>query len=236
MSADPNLAILVFARLDSRRLPGKTMTPLAGRPILGRVVDRLRRVAGSPAIVVATSDRALDDPIAAFAKSEGVDVFRGTLDDVARRAHDCALARGFKAIVRISADSPFIDPAVIGAVIARFRQGDADLATNVFPRSYPPGVSVEVLATEALGRMLALTDDGGDREHVTRYIYAHADRFRIANVTVGDDRYSGVGLTVDTPDDLVRAAWIAGRLGTDLASASLDRTVALARAWQEGQR
>lgn len=236
MSVSPNLAVLVFARLDSRRLPGKTMTPLAGRPILGRVIDRLRRVAGSPAIVVATSDRTLDDPIADFATSEGVDVFRGALDDVARRAHDCALARGLQAIVRISADSPFIDPVVIGAVMDRFRHGDVDLATNVFPRSYPPGVSVEVLATEALSRMLAMTDDGEDREHVTRYIYAHADRFRIANVAVGGDRYRGISLTVDTPDDLARAAWIAGQLGTEQASAGLDRIVALARAWQEEQR
>jgi spore coat polysaccharide biosynthesis protein SpsF len=236
VNAGPKLAILVFARLDSRRLPGKTMMPLAGRPILGRVIDRLRRVAGVLGIVVATSDRALDDPIADFARSEGVDVFRGALDDVAQRAHDCALSKGFEAIVRISADSPFIDPAVIAAVIARYRRGDVDLATNVFPRSYPPGISVEVMATVALGRVLALTDDREDREHVTRYIYAHADRFRIGNVAVEDDRYSGIGLTVDTPDDLARAAWIAGRLGADIANAGLDRVVALARVWQEEQR
>jgi spore coat polysaccharide biosynthesis protein SpsF len=227
----------VFARLDSRRLPGKTLIALDGRPILSRVIDRLGRVEGRPAIVVATSDRPLDDPIAEFAAGEGVSVFRGALEDVARRAYDCAIALGFDAIVRISADSPFIDPAVISAVIARFAVGDVDVATNVFPRTYPPGVSVEAVATAALGRMLALTDDPQDREHVTRYIYAHPDVFRIANVAAGDERYRGVSLTVDTPDDLAKAQWIAQRLGADQAGAGLDRVVALARDWQasEGQ-
>lgn len=231
MTAESAPTILVFARLDSRRLPGKTLLPLEGRPILGRVIDRLRRVAPRPGIIVATSDRPLDDPIEAFARAEGVGVFRGTLDDVAQRAFDCAMSRALPALVRISADSPFIAPDVIGQVVERFERGDVDLATNVHPRSFPPGISVEVLATAALGRVLAATRDPEDREHVTRYIYAHADKFRIANVSAPDGRYGGVSLTVDTDADLAKARWIAGRLGPDMAAAGLDAIVALAREW-----
>jgi spore coat polysaccharide biosynthesis protein SpsF len=231
VSAAAATAILVFARLDSRRLPGKTLLPLEGRPILGRVIDRLRRVVPPTDIIVATSDRPLDDPIDGFARAEGVAVFRGALDDVAQRAYDCATSCNLAALVRISADSPFIDPDVIGAVMARFDRGDVDLATNVHPRSFPPGVSVETLATAALGRMLAMTGDSDDREHVTRYIYAHPDLFRIANVAAPEGRYADVSLTVDTEADLAKARWIAGRLGSEMATADLDAVVSLAREW-----
>jgi len=231
VNAAASFAILIFARLDSRRLPGKTLTPLLGRPLLGRVIDRLRRIDRPAKLIVATSDRSIDDPIASFAGAEGVGVFRGALDDVAQRARDCARAHGLDAIIRISADSPFIDPQIVDMVAARFARGDVDLATNVFPRSFPPGISVEALATNALRQVIELTNDPADREHVTRYLYAHPDRFRIANVAAPDQRYHGVSLTVDTPDDLQKIVWIAGRLGVSMANAGLDEIVALARQW-----
>ena len=60
-------AIIVFARMDSVRLPGKALADLCGRPMLGRVLDRVRRAKRGGRIVVATSERKSDDEIAAFA-------------------------------------------------------------------------------------------------------------------------------------------------------------------------
>lgn len=231
MTAAPGgTVIAVFARLDSKRLPGKALTSLAGRPLLGRVLDRVRAAArADEPVVLATSDRAVDDPIATFGDAEGVAVFRGDGEDVAGRCLACADAFGAARVVRISGDSPFIDAALLRAVIARGAEADApDLATNVFPRTFPPGVSVESIAVSALRRMLAETADPQDREHVTRYIYANPGRFRIANVAAPDGRYAGVALTVDTPDDLAKAEWIAARLD-DPVSADLDTIAALAR-------
>jgi spore coat polysaccharide biosynthesis protein SpsF len=225
------LGIVVFARLDSRRLPGKALRDLAGRPLLGRVLDRLRAVEPRLPIVVATSDRALDDPIAAFAEVEGAALFRGAADDVLGRAHACAEAFGFSAIVRISGDSPFIDPALIERCVAQFEAAlpRLDLVTNIMPKSFPPGVSVEVIATEVLRRMTRDAVAADEREHVTPYLYRNAARFRIENLAAPDGRYRGVSLTVDEPRDLDRAAWIAATLGARAAEASLDEIVALAR-------
>ncbi|HEY0837414.1 MAG TPA: NTP transferase domain-containing protein [Azospirillum sp.] len=241
MTSARGTVIAVFARLDSKRLPGKALTDLAGRPLLGRVLDRLRAATaseplrGTP-IVLATTDRPADDPIAAFGAAEGVSVFRGDCEDVAGRCLACADAQGAGRVVRISGDSPFIDAGVLRAVIAGATgAGAPDLVTNVFPRTYPPGVSVESIATAALRRMLDETADPQDREHVTRHIYANPDRFRIVNVAAPDDRYAGVTLTVDTPEDLDKATWIAARLGPAAVTADLDTVVALARQWPHGK-
>ena len=230
--ADP-IGIVVFARLDSHRLPGKALRELVHRPLLARVLDRLRATQQGLPVVLATSDRALDDPIAVLGAGEGVAVFRGSAHDVAGRALGCAQSFGLGAIVRISGDSPFIDPGLIDLCVARFRETPGlDLVTNVMPRTFPVGASVEVISASALARIIAATDDPQDREHVTRYVYGHPDAFRIENVAAPDRRYEGFTLGVDTDDDLVRAAFIVEALGPRVASAPLADVVALARRWQ----
>lgn len=219
------IAIVVFARMDSRRLPGKALLRLAGRPMLARVLDRVRR--SRFPVIVATSDRAIDDPIAALAADEGVPCFRGDANDVAARALACMDAHRLDALIRISGDSPFIDPALIEAVADRFAaQPGTEIATNVHPRSFPPGESVEAITLRALARIAADARDLADREHVTAYAYAHPERFRIVNYAAAAS-YDGIALTVDTSEDLARTEWMLAS-GAD-AAAPLDAIVALAR-------
>ncbi len=224
--------VIILARMDSRRLPGKVLRRLGGQPILFHVIDRIRKVAAADAVVVATSDRAVDDAIA-DAVAGRVALFRGPAEDVALRCLGCAEAFGFSSFCRISADSPFIDPGLVSRVIALYREHDLDIATNVVPRSYPYGVSAEVLSADALRRMLAEAGDPEDREHVTRYIYRHPGRFRLMNLSAPNGDYRGVRLVVDDNEDLRRAQWIVSQLEGPPADATLDRLVGLARAWDE---
>ena len=220
--------LIVFARMGSARLPGKMLAELAGRSLIARVLDRARRVNGVTP-VVATTTRAADDALAAAVASLGVPVFRGDDADVAGRALACARAFGFMRFARVTGDSPFLEPALYETLLRRHRDEALDLATNAFPRSFPVGVTAEVIATDALARVCAATAEPRLREHMTTYIYEHPDAFRIANEAAPDDRYAGLRLAVDTPDDLARAAWIVERLDMGAAEAPLDRIVALAR-------
>lgn len=222
--------IIVLARMDSRRLPGKAMTDLGGRPLLGRVLDRACRIPGDHRLVVATSDRAIDDPIADFAAALGVAVFRGSTDDVAQRILACADALGLERIARISGDSPFIDPALVARLLARHAERQAEIVTNVLPRTFPAGLSVEVVGTEVLRRILDMTRDAQDREHVTRYVYAHPERFDVHNVPADVDD-SDLVLTIDTPEDLARARWLVAQLGDTPEQASSATVIALGRRW-----
>jgi spore coat polysaccharide biosynthesis protein SpsF (cytidylyltransferase family) len=222
--------VLVFARLDSRRLPGKVLLDIGGRPMLGHVIARAKRIEGAALVAVATSDRGADDPIAALTEREGVRVFRGALDDVAGRGLAAARAFGLERFARVCADRPFFDPDLATTLLARHRRERLDLATTLFPRTWPPGLTTEIVGTAALARALERTDDPEDREHVTRYFYAHADEFRIGNAAPPADDLSDLRLVVDDAADLDRARWIADGLA-DAPAAALADIVRRARSW-----
>lgn len=220
--------ITVLARLDSQRLPRKAMRDFMGKPLVVRVLERVQQAGPT---VLATSDRPVDDELADIGERAGVRVFRGSADDVLGRLLKAAQVCNFDPVVRISGDSPFIDPALIRTMIEIHRKADVDVTTNVMPRTFPPGNSVEVLSCAALQRVDALAASVDDREHVTSYIYRNAGAFRIANHAAPDARYQGIALTVDSPSDLDRLRWIAANF-PDPASARFDDIVAMAKAYR----
>ena len=108
MKRSSKIGVLIFSRFDSSRLPGKALLDISGKELLGRVIDRSKKIRGITGVAVATSDRNIDDNVAAFAKAQGVDVFRGSVDDVAKRAIEACNFYGWDAFVRICGDRPFL--------------------------------------------------------------------------------------------------------------------------------
>jgi len=196
---------IVTARYSSRRFPGKVLHKLHGRPMLAHTLDRLKSVDQLDEILVATSSDVSDEAIAEFAQASGFPAWRGQLDDVLGRLQAAASAHNADAIVRISGDSPLLDPNLIRAVLELFIRDRPDLATNVFPRSFPKGQSVEVVSRDALERLAYQARLAEDREHVTRYAYSNPGRFSIRNFVAETSRPE-LQLSVDTPADLDRAA------------------------------
>jgi spore coat polysaccharide biosynthesis protein SpsF len=182
-------------------------------------------------VVVATTDRSVDDPIAAFAAEEGVAVFRGASEDVAKRCVDCADRFGFDVVSRICGDSPFIDPDLMSAMIDERERRSVDIATNVMPRSCPSGNAVEIVTAGAMHRVLDSTDDPDDREHVTRYIYQHPDEFTIWGHAVSPETFAGVRIVVDTPQDLEQVRWLVAQLSVPPAAADYETIANLSRHW-----
>jgi spore coat polysaccharide biosynthesis protein SpsF (cytidylyltransferase family) len=150
--------------------------------------------------------------VAAFCAANGTLVFRGALDDVAGRLYAAAAAHELDALVRVSGDSPFLDPALLDEAIRLYGESGAEVVTNVHPeRTFPPGQSVELLELAALRRGLELMTEPGDREHVTPAIYRHAERFRLRSFASGSERPQ-INLTVDAPADAARAAAVLERM------------------------
>lgn len=220
-----HIPALIFARMDSTRLPGKALKLLAGQPVLGRVIRRLSQAGEIDGIVVCTSDRAIDDPIAAFAEDKKASLFRGSAHDVLGRAAAAARSLNADAVVRISGDSPFMDPALVDQLVRAHRDVQPDLTTNVHPRSYPAGLSVEVIAMTALEKLDQATPEPADREHVTPYLYRHDDDFRIENIAAAEP-LRDVDLALDTEADFTFQSWLAGEVAEN---AGLDKIIAAAR-------
>lgn len=192
--------LIVQARMTSTRLPGKVLLPLAGEPMLTRLVERLRRVQRADGIVIATTTNATDDPIAALCSQLGMPCHRGSEHDVLSRYADAARLHGANTVVRITSDCPLIDPALIDQVIAAYEEGGSDYVSNMLPPTWPYGMAVEVFSAAALAQAHAEATQAAEREHVTPFIYWHPERYRLRNVASPVD-LSQHRWTVDTPED-----------------------------------
>ncbi|MDP6446202.1 MAG: NTP transferase domain-containing protein [Pirellulaceae bacterium] len=195
-------AAVVVCRLDSARLPGKVLREVGGRPLLAWVVDRLRRANGlDRGVIVATSDRPVDDPIEQFCRRQDIAVFRGATYDVAYRVLSCATAYELKWFARVNADSPFVDAELIDRACAAAVSDQYDLITNLHPRTFPYGVSVELIRLanyESAYRRMCAPEHF---EHVTKILYEPDFACRRLNLTRAGSDLSGARLTVDTPAD-----------------------------------
>jgi glutamate-1-semialdehyde aminotransferase/spore coat polysaccharide biosynthesis protein SpsF (cytidylyltransferase family) len=166
--------------MGSSRLPGKTIADVAGRPLLLHVVERVQRARRVDKVVVATTDQAADDPIATLCQQGGIQYFRGCEDDVLDRFYRTAQASTADVVVRITADCPLIDPAVIDKVVTRFQLGDCDYVSNTLRYTYPDGLDTEAFSFAALERAWREAKKPSEREHVTPYL--RTEKFRVANV------------------------------------------------------
>ncbi|WP_303673658.1 glycosyltransferase family protein [Vampirovibrio chlorellavorus] len=198
--------IIVQARMTSTRLPGKVLMPVLGKPLLAYELERLQRCQQADALMVATTINASDDPVVALCQELNVPVFRGSEQDVLSRYHGAAQQIKAETVVRVTADCPLIDPAVVDAVIAHFKaaqkgtQSVLDYASNTLVRSYPRGLDVEVFSRSALEIAHQEAMEPAHREHVTPFFYQNPQRFRLASLEApknwGHHRW-----TVDTPED-----------------------------------
>jgi spore coat polysaccharide biosynthesis protein SpsF len=195
------IRIFVQARMSSLRFPGKMLAALAGRPLVEHVLERCGKAFGHEQVVLATSTDASDDALAGHARNLGYSVFRGELDNVLARFQRCLATHPCEWFVRVSGDSPLIDPALIARVAER-RTRQYDLVTNVQMRTFPPGQSVEVVRAERFARIEPAKLAADEREHVTLAYYRRAGEFRILSVLSRDPALASRRMVVDTPEDL----------------------------------
>lgn len=192
----------IEARMTSSRLPGKTLLPAAGMPMLEHLVRRLRAVPSIDAIVLATTVNAADAPLVELADRLGIAAFRGDEDDVMQRVIDAAASVNADVVVEITGDCPIIDPEIVEQSIRMFKAHQADYVSNALVRSYPDGMDTQVFRLETLKRSAAMTKDRLDREHVTLHIRNHPELFsQVHLVAPPEIHWPELGLTLDERSD-----------------------------------
>jgi len=208
---------VIQARMGSTRLPGKVLIDLAGEPALTRVINRTGRARTVDTVIVATTTKSRDDPLADLCAASGTACFRGSETDVLDRYYQTALQHDLDMIVRITSDCPLIEPTIIDLVVTGYleRAGTLDYASNIIPRrTWPRGLDTEVMSIEALTRAWRESEDPDHREHVTPYIYSVQGGFSIHSVEHADD-FSHHRWTLDTPEDLEFLQLIYTHFGRD---------------------
>lgn len=194
----------IQARMGSTRLPGKTMKPILGKPLLGLLVERVRRSQFASKFIIATTVSAEDDVIADWCLRNGFPLFRGSEEDVLGRFYEASMQFPGDPIIRITADCPLIDPVVIDRVVKFYIEGQAsyDYVSNTIERCFPRGMDVEVFSLKCLHQAAHEARLPGEREHVTPFIYTHPERYRIGQL-LDKRNASQYRLCVDTAEDYV---------------------------------
>ena len=187
--------------MGSNRLPGKVLAELAGEPVLAHCVMRARACSAVDDVIVATTTLAADDPIVELCRARGWRWFRGSEHDVLDRFHQAARDANADDVIRLTADCPLNDATVMTALVGRYRADGADYASTSYPRrTFPLGISSEIMRASVLERAWRDDDDPAWREHVTPYIYRHPERFRLSGFSCEAD-YTYHRWTLDTPED-----------------------------------
>lgn len=230
----PRTVAIIQARTGSTRLPRKTLAPVLDRPLLDLMLERVERARALSQIVLATTTLTRDDELVAIARGRGIETFRGSEQDVLSRYVGAATAARAEVVVRLTADCPLIDPAVIDHVVAVAHDtlGErVDLVTNAphAGSTYPDGMNVEVLTAQTLARVDALATAAEDREHVTLRLYRAPFHLEVVNLSSAAD---DVRITVDYQEDLdlVRAVF------EDLYPRMPEFGLQEVLAWREGKR
>ncbi|GAB4220780.1 MAG: hypothetical protein Kow00102_10320 [Spirochaetota bacterium] len=193
------ITAIIQARMQSTRLPGKSVLPLAGKPLLYHVIERAKAIQQVTQVVVAIPSDDDNNPLADIAELCNVNVFRGSLHNVLERYFFAYKQYGGNYIVRITADNPFTDSHFASVAIDEALRTNADLCAV---KNLPLGVGVEVIASTALDKAYMHSTKPYHHEHVTPYIKENPDIFKIHYFDVDfANPFPSLRLTVDTQED-----------------------------------
>jgi len=197
-----NIVAIIEARMTSTRLPGKVLLNSKGIPLLGHLVNRLKKVKILDKIVLATTINNTDDILEQFSKEYKIDCFRGNELNVMKRVLDAGSKFDADIIVEITGDCPIIDPLIVEQVVKTFVINKVDFVNNNSFRSYPDGMDTRVFSIEALRKSYDLTNNPLDHEHVTLHMKNNPEKFKIINLFAPSDLFwPELGLTLDEIGD-----------------------------------
>lgn len=201
-----NIITIIQARTGSSRLPGKVLLPILNRPLLLRMIDRVKN-SKLENIIIATSKSPADDIIERLCDQEEIVVYRGSNEDLLDRHYKAALPYHPDAVVKIPSDCPLIDPNVINRVLKYYLDYHYifDYVSNLHPGSYPDGNDVEIMSFKALSKAWDSASKSYEREHTTPYFWENPDIFQIGNITweTGMDYSMTHRFTIDYEEDYI---------------------------------
>ena len=142
---------IIQARSNSKRFKEKILKSIYGLPMIIHVAMKVNKSNYVKNLIVATSKSKMDDNLIKVLKAFKIKYFRGELNNVASRFLKLAIKKKCKYFIRINGDSPLIDSKIIDKAIRLHKKNKKfDLISNVFPRTYPKGQSVEIIKVKTL--------------------------------------------------------------------------------------
>jgi spore coat polysaccharide biosynthesis protein SpsF len=222
---------IIPARTDSSRLPGKHFLDMGGYCVLDILTDRVRSVREIDEVVIATTDRKCDLPLADYAARKGLKVYCGQLDDVLGRFIGAAQAFDADMLVRVNGDCILISPEVIKNGLNDIINKNLEFVTGKNAYSgLPVGLGAEIIRTDALERVGRLAYGQYFRENVTTFIFENPSVFLWAPVSIKKEwAASDIKLVLDTQEDYNKLRALISRMilkyGPEFENWSIERII-----------
>jgi spore coat polysaccharide biosynthesis protein SpsF len=188
--------LFLQVRLDSSRLPGKALLPLAGKPMVSHAMEALKKVDAD--IHALVTDEGSRERLLPLAEDALFEVFVGSKLDVLRRYCDAARHYGVQTIIRATGDNPLVSRDLAEKLLEEHRKFDSDYSGYF---GMPLGTGVEIIRAAALLRAERETREPYDREHVTPYLYRNPQEFYLHRPLADRQFRSRFRVTVDTKED-----------------------------------
>ena len=192
-----NLAV-VQVRTKSRRLPNKALLPLDGMPLIGYMLERLNYSKLIDKILVATTSSDSDDELSQYIKTIGIDLYRGSNDDVLKRVYNAAKKYCPDSVIRLTGDCPLIDPIIVDDLIIDFHKKDLDYSST--DSTFAEGLDAEIIKFNVLKICYEEAKLISEREHLTQYIYNNKTRFKMSSIS-NNINYGNLRIVVDEIED-----------------------------------
>ena len=202
------MVVFVQARMSSKRLPGKMGLPFKHHgTILDAVVESLLGFKHVTETIVLTSVEASDDPIFSNCRERGYQCFRGELKNVYKRFAAASRYYGVSSFARLCGDSPFVSQQIVSHLITEFNKGDYLYASNTLDRTFPPGLSFEIVNSEVFGSVRFESSISHSIEHVTTSFLD--PMFRGQRLLLRTTQNFSVGsYAIDTTEDYERLKYV----------------------------
>lgn len=204
------IGFVILCRYNSSRLPGKILKSIEGKLIIQYIIERLNVVVAKENILIATSNEPTDDVIEKFAIENHLNIYRGGLKNVARRFFESSLDKDWEYIARINGDNVFLDINLLKKMIQITNENDFDFISNVKERTFPKGMSIEIVKKKYFEKLLPKIDKNEFYyEHVTSYLYENDvnDNFHYVFNQILPEA-AGIQMALDTQKDFNRTELI----------------------------
>jgi spore coat polysaccharide biosynthesis protein SpsF len=192
------MIICVAARMKSTRCPGKALADLYGKPLIIRLFERISKAEYPYRAILCTSTHKDDDILAQTCEDAGIEVFRGSEDDVMDRF--LKVARHYKTenVIRVTGDNPLTDYVLMDKMAKEhlIERPDYTKASGM-----PAGTKCEIISVDALEHLHQQLKEESvevDTEYMT-YDLHRLEKIMEFQSTLGREDLS---FTVDYPSQL----------------------------------
>lgn len=204
-----NIDVIIPARMESSRLPGKVLLPLNGVPCINQLIFRLLKSRKIRKIIFAIPKSPLNFILKTYIDSlEYLNVYTfmsPNYDNILERVIDAANFFKTDIIIDITLDCPLVDHQHIDTMIDTLNNKNLDYISNCFKRSWPDGLDVQVYTKKILTE--CLSEEAKSIEHVgwnIPFLFDGLGSFKWMDYAAPEKYYwPELGLTLDEIDDWV---------------------------------